>query len=194
MEKSNINFYTPTKYSSEVQKFSLATAFVERVIRTIREMLYKYEAIYSKSRMLDNLPKIVKSYNAKFHRSIGAAPIDVFTGKVKSVEVNEKLVHDIAIGDWVRLRVRTNIFGKKSRPQWSKRIYKVAARANNTYGIIKPTTKGAPIQVKGRFPYRDLLKIDVAKTRESRQLYREVEDDMPLYVKEDLPELGVAKA
>ena len=197
MQKSNINFHTPTRYANAIQKWSLATAMVERVIRTIRTQLYKYEKVFKGTSMIINLRRVVNSYNNSVHRMIGQKPVDVFTGKVASLEKKEKLVHTIQPGDYVRVRKHYAQFKKRSQNTFSKRIYRVKRRAGNAY--ILETLETKPRE-KGKYPYRDLMKVDVSKINERRKATRKFgeqfiqqqkeEAELGIRNEEELPSLG----
>lgn len=55
------------------QKASIA----ERVIRTIKTMIYKYLTEFNTNRFIDVLPKLVEAYNKRWHSTIQRAPISV---------------------------------------------------------------------------------------------------------------------
>src|SRR5437879_3187966 len=59
---------------------------VERLNRTIKEMLYKYlqSTIQKRSHVL---PKILKNYNNSYHRIIGMAPNEVRAMKIRFLRI-----------------------------------------------------------------------------------------------------------
>uniref|UniRef100_A0A158P5N7 Integrase catalytic domain-containing protein n=1 Tax=Tetranychus urticae TaxID=32264 RepID=A0A158P5N7_TETUR len=64
---NGINFFTST---DDVIK----CAIVERFNRTLRTRIYRYLHYYNTRRYIDDLQKIVKSYNNSYHRTIQMSP------------------------------------------------------------------------------------------------------------------------
>lgn len=52
-------------------------AVVERFNRTLKSRLWQYFSATQENRYVEALPKIVRSYNESYHRSIGCAPVEV---------------------------------------------------------------------------------------------------------------------
>ena len=48
----------------------------ERLIRTLKNKIYKYMTSISKNVYIDNLDDIVKEYNNTYHKSIKMKPVD----------------------------------------------------------------------------------------------------------------------
>jgi hypothetical protein len=55
----------------------IKAALVERFNRTLNSRLFRYTTRSHTKRWIDVIDDVVKSYNCRHHRSIGAAPIDV---------------------------------------------------------------------------------------------------------------------
>ncbi|KAL6419026.1 hypothetical protein ACFW04_011615 [Cataglyphis niger] len=68
-EKHGVNHYST--YS--VMKASI----VERFNRTLKNSMWKYFTLNGTYKWIDALPRLVKEYNARKHRTIGARPVDV---------------------------------------------------------------------------------------------------------------------
>ncbi len=67
--------------------FTLTHApMVERLNRTIKDMLYKYLQSTGTKTITNVLPKIIQNYNNSYHKTIGMAPNEVN-------ESNQELVH-----------------------------------------------------------------------------------------------------
>ena len=69
LEKNNIEMYS----THNEGKYVVA----ERLIRTIKNKIYKYMTLISKNVHIDKLDDIVDKYNKKKHRTIKMKPIDV---------------------------------------------------------------------------------------------------------------------
>ena len=88
-------------FSKETEKFleklgiklyyinsEMKAAVAERVIRTLKEKLYRYFTFSQNHRYLENLQEIVDSYNNSYHRSIKTKPILVNKSSSKQIFIN----------------------------------------------------------------------------------------------------------
>ena len=64
----------------------------ERLIRTLKNNIYKYMTSISKNVYIDELDNIVKKYNNTYHRKIKMKPVDVMSKTYieSSKEINDK--------------------------------------------------------------------------------------------------------
>ena len=64
----------------------------ERLIRTLKNNIYKYMTSISKNVYIDELDNIVKKYNNTYHRKIKMKPVDVMSNTYieSSKEINDK--------------------------------------------------------------------------------------------------------
>ena len=64
----------------------------ERLIRTLKNNIYKYMTSISKNVYIDELDNIVKKYNNTYHRKIKMKPVDVMSNThiESSKEINDK--------------------------------------------------------------------------------------------------------
>ena len=84
-EKFNIRYFT-----SHDKK--IKCSIVERVNRTLKNKMFKYFTGNGTKKYIDVLPKLVKSINNSYHRSIKMSPSEVN-------ESNESLVYENLYGD-----------------------------------------------------------------------------------------------
>lgn len=124
LKKYNINHYSV--YSEK------KASIVERVNRTIKNMMWKEFSLQGSYKWLDFLPKIIEKYNNTFHRTIKMKPIEVTKKNekqlLKSVYSRIKIVNKIpkyAIGDSVRISKIRGTFDKKYLPNWSTEIFTI---------------------------------------------------------------------
>ncbi len=92
---------------------------VERLNRTIKEMLYKYLQSTGTKTITNVLPKIVKNYNNSYHTTIKMAPNEVNESNIDEVYHNIlskatiKIREPLNVGDRVRVQLKTEIFPKR---------------------------------------------------------------------------------
>lgn len=149
MVKYNINHYNT--YSCK--KASIA----ERVLRTIKERLFKYFSLSGSYRWIDVLPSIVYDYNHTKHKTINKKPI--FVNKNNENEVLKyaynhiKLTSPIrkfSVGDIVRISKAKHIFEKGYMPNWTTELFKVSkVKITNPVTYLLEDLEGSPI--KGAF-------------------------------------------
>ena len=108
-------------YSTNNEGKSVIT---ERLIRTLKNKIYKYMASISKNVYIDKLDYIVKKSNNTYHTSIKMKPVDVKDNTYIDFkkEVNDKNPK-FKVGDQVRISKYKNIFAKGYMPNWSEEIF-----------------------------------------------------------------------
>lgn len=155
MKKYNVNHYST--YS--VKK----AAIVERVIRTLKERLYKYFSLNGSYRWIDILSDIVKDYNNRRHRTIGMKPCDVTKSNEKqilnSVYNHIKLTSSrrYKVGDIVRISKNKHVFKKGYTPNWTTELFKIVkVRITNPTTYLLEDLQGRPIS--GGFYEEELQK------------------------------------
>lgn len=125
MNKFNINHYS--SYST------LKSSIAERVIRTLKSLLYKEFSLRGNYKWLDVLPEIVNIYNHRRHSTTGYKPVDVNTKNEKQIlnDVYDRLKTidpkkpKFKVGDAVRVSKYRNVFDKSYTPNWSTEIFEV---------------------------------------------------------------------
>lgn len=153
MRKYNINHYST--YSTK------KAAIVERVIRTLKNKLYKQFSARGSYRWLQILPSITKAYNNAKHRTIGMKPKDVKENTQINAYNYLKIVpkkRKYRLGDIVRISKYKSIFDKGYTPSWSTELFKISkVNVTNppTY-LLKSLEEGQPI--KGCFYEPELQK------------------------------------
>lgn len=130
MEKYSINHYST--YSTK------KAAIVERVIRTLKNRLYKKCSIRGKYKWLDILPEITNLYNNTKHRTIGMKPIDVTRQTQISAYTQPEVIplkFKFHVGDIVRISRHKGIFDKGYTINWSTELFKIVK-----VNLTNPTT------------------------------------------------------
>ena len=102
------------------------SVIAERLIRTLKNKLYKHMTAISKNVSFDVLNDIVDEYNNAYHKTIKIKPIDV--GDDSFAEYNEgsnEKDPKFKIGDHVRISKYENIFAKEYISNWSEEVFEV---------------------------------------------------------------------
>ena len=92
------------------------SVIAERLIRKVKNKIYKYMTSISKNVYIDKLDDIIKKYNNTYHTSIKMKPVDVKDNTYIDFkkEVNDKNPK-FKVGDHVRISKYKNIFAKLIR-------------------------------------------------------------------------------
>lgn len=122
--------------------FTLTHApMVERLNRTLKELLYKYLQSTETKTITNVLPKIVQNYNNSYHSTIRMAPNEVnesnqaqvYNNIVKRATI--KIREPIHVGDKVRVQLKKKSFTKGYKPKFSKEVYTIDAKEGKYYMI-----------------------------------------------------------
>ena len=145
-------------------------SIVERFNRTILSRLYRYFTHSNSYRYIEVLPKIIKSYNHTYHRSIKTAPINV------TVENQNKIWHtlyddimqderkhpNLKVGDTVRLSKRPGPFTKGYTQQWTEEIFTIS-KIHPTLPPVYSVQDYNKQDIDGRFYEQELQKVGEKK-------------------------------
>jgi hypothetical protein len=163
MEKENIYFFTtqnPPKAN-----------FVERVQRTLKTSVYRFMRHKRNYRYIDNLDKIVSSYNNSPHRGLkGLSPnqinknneADVWASiyLTKHPLVKRKPIYKFKVGDLVRISFNKAPFRRAYQEQFTTEVFKISNRMLKQ-GIVMYRLKDLKNEeVKGLFYNSELQKVD----------------------------------
>ena len=109
----------------------------ERLIRTLKNKIYKHMTAISKNVYFDVLDAIVNKYNNTVHRTIKMKPIDVTDDSFAEYndEFNKK-DPKYKVSDHVRISKYKNIFAKRYVPNWSEEVFIVNKIKNLYLGLI----------------------------------------------------------
>lgn len=158
---------------------------VERLNRTIKELLNKFLQSTNTKTITLVLPRIIKNYNNSYHKTIGMAPNEVNDDNKEEVyqnileHANIKRYDPIKVGDKVRVQLKRKSFDKGYKPKWSKQIYEVE-KIDGKYYIIKGLDRKylrAFLQ-KVNEVEKNISPVDLSGTREGhlRKLHKRVVD------------------
>lgn len=148
MKKHNITHY--------VSKTKRKASMCERVIKTLKQLLFKYFTQEKTTRWIEILPKLVQSYNNTPHSSHGFKPSDIKQKDVDQVfhQLYAKLAQvsvpspKYMIGDRVRIAKSRLTFQKGYEQSFSDDIFKVASYVPGSHPVVSyklETLSGEPI-------------------------------------------------
>lgn len=156
MQKYNINHYST---------FSpIKAAIAERVIRTLKEQLFKYFSLNGSYKWIDILTTIVQNYNNQKHTVTSMKPQDINkTNEQKILKSSYSYmkiatgVQKFKVGDVVRISKAKHVFEKGYIPNWTTELFKIAkVQITNPITYLLEDMMGLPI--KGAF-YSDELQM-----------------------------------
>lgn len=153
MRKYNIKHYST--YSG------IKAAIAERVIRTIKSIMYKQFTATGTYNWYSSISKLIHNYNNTKHRTIKCTP---YEARRKSIplpllKTKNNLKPKFKIDDIVRISKNKCTFNKGYKPQWSTELFTVSKIFPSdpiTYSI-KDSQNNV---VLGRFYNQELLKTD----------------------------------
>lgn len=127
-KKEKVKFFT----TFSDKKASLC----ERFNRTLKNKLWKLFWHRRNYKYWDVLPKLIESYNASIHRSIGTTPKEAATIPQLRSEIFERLYginnkvikYKYQIDDVVRITKSRSVFDKSYLPRWSDEVFVVCKR------------------------------------------------------------------
>lgn len=149
---------------------SVHCSVVERFNRSLKSLIYKHFTAQNTYRWTDVLPKMLDTYNNRWHRSIKEKPSNVSKENEKQVWDNlygNRYLNENKIfkqGELVRISKKKGKFEKGYLPNYSEEVFKI-----HKVGHLRPTRyilhdlNDEPI--KGTFVYDELQPI--SKTAES---------------------------
>lgn len=172
MAKYVINHYSVFS----VQKASIA----ERVIRTLKNALYKSFSMRGQYKWVDILQKITDDYNRQRHSTIHMSPINVkpttklhVYNKIKTLAKSR-----FNIGDVVRISKYKSLFSKGYTPNWSTELFKVSViQTTNptTYKLIdfhgNPIEGGFYEQEMQKVKYPDVFLVEKILRKKGNRVY-----------------------
>jgi hypothetical protein len=158
MKKFNINHYSTFS--------NLKASIVERVNRTLKNIMWKRFSNQGNYKWINILPEIVEKYNNTKHSTTGYKPSEV--GKKNEIKIlkqsytNIKTIdpkkHKFKIGDSVRISKHREAFTKGYTPNWSNEIFKIVKVqfTNPTTYLLQDQNNE---QIQGGFYHEELQKV-----------------------------------
>jgi hypothetical protein len=133
-------------------------AVVERVNRTIRELILRWQNANNQLNYYNVLPDIIENYNNTEHGTTGETPNDIWNHypDVLSRQEYSYVRHDFHVGDIVRHTIKKSVFDKPSSVNnYTKQLFMVLRLEGNRIYLQNLKTKK---EVSTAFkPYQLLL-------------------------------------
>ena len=129
----------------------------ERLIRTLKNKLYKHMTTTGKNVYDDVLDDAVNKYNNSKHSTIKMKPIDVKNNKRVYIDEHNEKDSRFKVGDRVRISKFKNIFAKGYTPNWSKEIF-IVDKINDTVSYTYNIKDLNDEEIIGSFYDRELQK------------------------------------
>ena len=155
---------------------------VERVIRTIRELIEKHLTAYGGLRYVDVLPDLISFYNNRKHTSTGFAPFKIGASEMKKIRekqqekieaVNE---NRLEVGDTVRVKLPLSLFDKKSGQKFYKGEYTIHRVNPFSYGV----TNSSGDKLARNYKAYELQKIDDVQEAPPREVEEKIDVEKEL--------------
>ena len=115
---------------------------VDRVCRTIRNLINKYCTSHKTTRYIDALSKLIDNYNNTYHSTIKCTPNDainhideinnIMMHKYKVAQENETVFN---VNDKVRHLINLSIFEKQGQAKWSHDVLTVVDKLKHSYQL-----------------------------------------------------------
>ena len=137
------------------------TAFAERTIRSLKNILYRYLEDYG-YRYVHELPQFIATMNSRNNRSIDMKPNHVqnsaFMSILYSKPLREYKKPKFGIGDRVRISEYDLPFRKGNKPQFTQEIFEIV-----TIATKKPPTYAIKDEkeevIRGEFYEKELIRV-----------------------------------
>jgi hypothetical protein len=126
------------------------TGVVDRLTRTLRELMNRYMVAYNTKDYLEAIPALIENYNTRVNQGIGTAPATAETseeyGQKYEGMVRKRIARATAasaegeyqgfeIGDKVRVLLRKGIFEKGTAQKWSSSTHTVESFEDGLYHV-----------------------------------------------------------
>lgn len=141
----------------------LKASIAERVIRTIKEKLFRSFTLNGNHKWLELLDKVTEDYNDTKHRTIGMKPKNVDSNSEKKLldgvysHIKVAGKSKFKVGDTVRISKQKHLFEKGYTPNWTTELFKVSkVKITNPVTYLLEDYQGNPIS--GGFYEEELQK------------------------------------
>ena len=145
-------------------------ALVERLNRTIKEMLEKIFTATNSKTWIHVIDDVMQIYNNRYHRSIGMTPNEAPSREREAYDnmyadfkpgMEKKKKQLFPIGSRVRLSKRKGAFGRGYEANWSTEEFFISGKRHMKDGLIMYKVKDAHgEEIKGSFYPQELQRVE----------------------------------
>ena len=137
---------------------------VERFNRSLKELMYKHFYATNSLKWRPVLQDLLRTYNGRFHRSIGMSPDEVNAGNED--EVHRRLYgrrpkrgKRYSVGDMVRISKKKHIFEKGYLPNFTEEVFRILNVIGNHAPYRYELEDMLGEEIEGRFAPEEIQKI-----------------------------------
>ena len=118
--------FKANKVQHILTKSEIKCALAERMMRTIKDRLYRYFTAKNTKRWVDVIQKFAHAINNSVNRSIKMTPASVKDGDVdESLDTKTPRPKQFKVGDTVRISKARGVFDKGYLPAWTTELFLV---------------------------------------------------------------------
>jgi hypothetical protein len=168
LAKEKINYFVTQNEDTKAN-------YAERVIRTLKNSMFRYFTKHQTYRYLNVLQQLVNSYNNRPHSSLfGLSPSEVNSKNEsrlwmkmyspqhkKYSRLNRVKIFKYKIGDTVRLAHSKRTFGKDYQHKWTEEIFSIRKRIRRQGIAVYEVKDYSGENVEGTFYENELQVVDV---------------------------------
>jgi hypothetical protein len=164
LKENNIGFFT--------LKSDKKAALAERMVRTLKEKIWRYTHEKHTNKYIDVLQDLVSSYNGTYHNSIKRAPAEVteknegevlriLYGKIWNPKKGVKKEKEIAkVGDFVRISGVKGVFRKGYKGSWTREIFIVTKVIQSFPHVMYKLQDWHKVEIEGSFYQHEIQVVD----------------------------------
>ncbi len=154
----------------------LQANYVERVIKTLKTKLTRYQTLKNTLKYVDVLPKIVSSYNRTWHHGIREKPRNVTKDNEKQLwwqmywpsgekrNVSSKFL--FSKGDFVRMSLRKTAFQREYSNKWTTEIFVISKRFFRNGICMYKLSDYSDEDITGTFYENELQKVEAPSKKD----------------------------
>ena len=170
MKKYNIKHYST--YSS------IKAGMVERVIRTIKNKIYKHFTATGTWNWYNSISKLISNYNNTKHSTIKCTPFEArkkqFTIKYSNIKIRKP---KFKINDKVRISKYKHAFSKGYTPNWTTEVFTIL-KVLNTNPVTYQLKDELNNAILGGFYEQEITKTDFPNTFLIERILRRKKNEM----------------
>ena len=154
-------------------------AIIERVHRTLRNLIQRYLDIYNTKKYIDILPKLIDNYNNTCQTTLKTTAAKVLAGARKHKQKINR-AEFIPIRSKVRTLLQRGVFAKGTKPYYSKTVY-IVIGPDKLRHILKNIKTGVELKRTYKrfelFPINEVTETITRATRQSKKAEKQIQQE-----------------